>query len=65
MFGLENRGETFIFMSRHSGDYFVLKISKMIYSKKKIKSLKYFPSTFYTADFQIHFVQGGVQLACG
>ena len=55
--GLENRGETLIFMSRHfdeimtilishfprfgalkilTGDYFVLKINQIIYSKQKI-----------------------------
>ena len=57
MFGLENRGETLIFMSRHfeeimtflishflrfgalkilTGDYFVLRINEIIYSKQKI-----------------------------
>ena len=56
MFGLENRGETLIFMSRHfdetmailishflhfgglklsTGDYFVLRINQIIYSKPK------------------------------
>ena len=56
MFGLENRGETLIFMSRHfdetmtilishflhfgalkilTGDYFVLRINQIIYSKQK------------------------------
>ena len=56
MFGLENRGETFIFMSHHfdetmtilishflrfgalkilTGDYFVLRINQVIYSKQK------------------------------
>ena len=53
MFGLENRGETFIFMSRYfdktmtilisyflhflTCDYFVLRINKITYSKKKKK----------------------------
>ena len=57
MFGLENRGETLIFMSPHfdetmailishflrfvalkilTGDYFVLRINQIIYSKQKI-----------------------------
>ena len=56
MFGLENRGETLIFMSLHfhetmtifisqflrfgalkilAGDYFVLRINQIIYSKQK------------------------------
>ena len=56
MFGLENRGETLIFMLRHfdqtmailishflrfgelnilTGDYFVLRINQIIYSKQK------------------------------
>ena len=56
MFGLENRGETLIFMWRHfdttmtilishflhfgalkilTGDYFVLRINQIIYSKQK------------------------------
>ena len=60
MFGLENRGETLIFMSRHfdetttilishflrfgapkklTGDYFVLRINKIIYSKQKMDVL--------------------------
>ena len=49
-----------------SDDYFVLKINKVIYSKQKIGCLIHFsifPSTFPTADFPIHFVQGGVQMA--
>ena len=57
MFGLENRGKTLIFMSRHfdetmtililhflrfgalkvlTGDYFVLRVNQIIYSKQKI-----------------------------
>ena len=80
MFGLENRGETLIFMSRHfdetmtilishflrfgalknsTGDYFVLRINQIIYSKQNIGC------TFPTAVFPIHFVQGGVQVAYG
>ena len=56
MFGLENRGETLIFMSRYfdetmtilishflrfgalkilTGDYFVLRINQILYSKQK------------------------------
>ena len=89
MFGLENRGETLIFMSRHfdksmtilishflrfcalkilTGDYFVLRINQIIYSKQKdgcFIHLSIFPSTFPTAVFPIHFVQGGVQVAYG
>ena len=89
MFGLENRGETLIFMSHHfdktmiilishflsfgaleilTGDYFVLRINQIIYYKQKIGCLIHFsifPSTFPTADFPIHFVQGGVQVAYG
>ena len=87
MFGLENRGETLIFMSRpfeetmsilishflrfgalKTGDYFVLRINQIIYSKQKIGCFIHFsifPSTFPTAVFPIHFVQGGVQVAYG
>ena len=89
MFGLENRGETLIFISCHfdetmtilishflrfgalkilTGDYFVLRINQMIYSKQKIGCLIHFsifPSTFPTAVFPIHFVQGGGQVAYG
>ena len=86
MFGLENGGETSIFMSRHfdetltililhfgglkilTGDYFVLRINQIIYSKQKIGCFIHFsifPSTFPTAVFPIHFVQGGVQVAYG
>ena len=89
MFGLENKSETLIFMSRHfdetmtilishflhfgalkilTGDYFVLKINQIIYSKQKIGCFIHFgifPSTFPTAVFLIHFVQGGVQVAYG
>ena len=89
MFGLENRGETLIFMSRHfdetmtilishllrfsglrilTGDYFVLRINEIIYSKQKIGCFIHFsifPSTFPTAVFPIHFVQVGVQVTYG
>ena len=89
MFGLENRGETLIFMPHHfdktmtilishflhfgalkilTADYFVLRINKIIYSKQKIGCFIHFsifPSTFLTADFPIHFVQGGVQMGYG
>ena len=87
MFGLENRGETLIFMWRHfdktmtiliphflrfgelkilTGDYFVLRINQIIYSKQTIGCFIHFsifPSTFPRAVFPIHFVQGGVQVA--
>ena len=89
MFGLENRGETLIFMSRHfdetmtilishflrfgalkflTSDYFVLRINQIRYSKQNIGCFIHFsifPSTFLTAVFPIHFVQGGVQVAYG
>ena len=89
MFGLENRGEILIFMSRHfdetmtililhflrfgalkilTGDYSVLRINQIIYSKWKngcFIHFSIFPSTFPTAVFPIHFVQGGVQVAYG
>ena len=89
MFGLENRGETLLFMSRHfgetmtiliwhflsfgtlkslTGDYFVLRINQIIYSKQKIGCFIHFsifPSTFPTAICYLHFVQGGVQVAYG
>ena len=86
MFGLENKGETLTFMSRHfdetmkililyflhfgtlkilTGDYFVLRINQIIYSKQKIGCFIHFsifPSTFPTTVFPIHFVQGSVQV---
>ena len=89
MFGLENRGKTLIFMSRHfdetmtilishflrigalrrlTGDYFVLRINQLTYYKPKIGCFIHFsifPSTFPTAVFPIHFVQGGVHVAYG
>ena len=70
MFGLENRGETLIFMLRHfgetmtilishflrfgalktlTGDYFMLRINKIIYSKQNIGcfiTFFIFPRTF-------------------
>ena len=76
MFGLENIGETLIFMSRHfdetmtililhflcfgaleisTGDYFVLKINQIIYSKQKnldvLFNLVFFPSLFLQQFF--------------
>ena len=51
-----------------TGDYFVLRINQIIYSKQKIGCFIYFsifPSTSPTADFPIHFVQVGVQMAYG
>ena len=49
-----------------TGDYFVLRINQIIYSKQKIGRFIHFsifPNTFPTAVFPIHFVQGGVQVA--
>ena len=89
MFGLENRSEALISMSRHfdktmttlishflrfgalkilTGDYFVLRINQILYSKPKIGCFIHFsifPSTFPSAAFPIHFVQGGIQVAYG
>ena len=51
-----------------TGDYFVLRINQIIYSKQNIGCFipfYYFPSHFPTAVFPIHFVQGGVQVAYG
>ena len=51
-----------------TGDYVVLRINQIIYSKQKIRCFIHFsifPSTFPTAVFPIHFVQGGVQVAYG
>ena len=51
-----------------TGDYFVLRINQVIYSKQKIGwfiPFDIFPSTFRTVVFPIHFVQGGVQVAYG
>ena len=52
-----------------TGDYFVLRINQIIYSKQKIWCFFFhfsiFPSTFSTAVFPIHFVPGGVQVAYG
>ena len=51
-----------------TGDYFVLRINQIIYSKQKIWCFIHFsifPSTFPTAVFPIPFVQGGVQVAYG
>ena len=66
MFGLENRGETLIFISHHfdeimtilvshflcfcalknlTGDYFVLRINKIIYSQQKFGCIL-FPALF-------------------
>ena len=50
------------------GDYFVLRINQIIYSKQKIICFIHFtifPSTFPTAVFPVHFAQGGVQVAYG
>ena len=51
-----------------TGDYFVLRMNQIIYSKQKIGyfiHFSIFPSTFPNAVFPIHFVQGGVQVAYG
>ena len=53
-----------------SGDYAVLRINQIIYSKQKIGCFIHFsifPSTFPTAVFPIHFVglQYGVQVVFG
>ena len=51
-----------------TGDCFVLRINQIIYSKQKngcFIHFSIFPSTFPTAVFPIHFVQGGVQVAYG
>ena len=49
-----------------TGDYFVLRITQIIYSKQKLDDLfilVFKPSTFPTAVFPTHFVQGVVQVA--
>ena len=51
-----------------TGDYFVLRINQIIYSKQNIGCFIHFsifPSTFLTAGFPIHFVHGGVQVTYG
>ena len=51
-----------------TGDYFVLRINQIIYSKQKIGCFIHFiifASTFPTAVFPIHFIQGGVLVAYG
>ena len=51
-----------------TGDFVVLRINQIMYSKQKIGCFIHFsifPSTFPTAVFPIHFVQGGVQVAYG
>ena len=58
----------FCALKKLTGDYFVLKIIQIIYSKQKIGCfihISIFPSTFPTGVFTIHFVQGGVQVAYG
>ena len=50
-----------------TGDYFVLRINQIMYSKKKKKKngcfihFRFFPSTFPTAVFPLKFVKGDVQ----
>ena len=51
-----------------TGDYFVLRINQILHSEQNIGcfiQFSIFPSTFPTAVFPIHFVQGGVQVAYG
>ena len=51
-----------------TGDYFELRINQIKNSKQKFRCFIHFsifPSTFPTANFPIHFVQGGVQIAYG
>ena len=51
-----------------TGDYFVLRINQIVYSKQTIGvfiHFSIFPSTFPSAVFPTHFVQGGVQVAYG
>ena len=54
MFGLENRGETLIFIQKIECLFFFFFFYFSI-----------FPSTFPTAVFPIHFVQGVAQVAYG
>ena len=75
MFGLENRGETLIFMSRHFDETMTILISHFLrFGPLNILTGDYcgyfihfsiFPSTFRKAVFPLHFVQGGVQVAYG
>ena len=70
MFGLENRGKTLIFMSRHFDQTMtiLIRINQIIYFKQKIgRFIQFgiFLSTFPTSVFPINFVQGGVQRAYG
>ena len=51
-----------------TGDYFVLRINQIIYSKQKLDVLfvlVFFPALFLQQFFPIHFVQGGEQVAYG
>ena len=55
-------------LKKITGDYFVLRINQIIYSKQKIGGFIHFsvfPSTFPSAVFPIPFLQGGVQVAYG
>ena len=52
-----------------TGDYFVLRINQILFSKQKIGCFTHcsiFPSTHVSySSFSIHFVQGGVRVAYG
>ena len=77
MFGLENRGETLIFMSRHFNETMTILISHFLrfgalkiltddYFVLRINQIIYSKQQFFifpTAVFPIHFVQGGIQVA--
>ena len=58
----------FCALKNSTGDYFVLRMNQTIYFKQKVGCcihFSIFPSTFPTAVFPIHFVEGGVQVAYG
>ena len=49
-----------------TGDYSVLRINRIIYSKQKIWCFIHFsilPALFLQQFFPIHFIQGGVQVS--
>ena len=56
----------FVALKISTGDYFVLRINQIIYSKQNIWCFIHFsifPSTFPTAIIPIPFGQSGVQMA--
>ena len=68
MFSLENRDETLICMSHHFDETMTILISRFLHFNSKLDVLfilVFFSSTFPTAYFPIHFVQGGVRMAYG